>query len=70
MNFRPALPLASLLLATPARVFAQAQAQATIKPDGQFRYAIGAGTCYASGNTSASSVNLSGDGVKATTDSK
>lgn len=68
MNFRPALPLASLLLATPARVFAQAQA--TIKPDGQFRYAIGAGTCYASGNTSASSVNLSGDGVKATTDSK
>lgn len=68
MNFRPALSLAGLLLAAPMLVFAQAQA--TIKPDGQFRYAFGAGASYASGNTSSSSVNLSGDGVKVTADSK
>ncbi|MEP7099610.1 MAG: DUF481 domain-containing protein [Burkholderiales bacterium] len=68
MNFRPTLPLVGLLLAAPALVFAQAQA--TVKPDGQFRYAFGAGASYASGNTSASSVNLSGDGVNATADSK
>ncbi len=68
MTFRPAPPLAGLLLAAPIVAFAQAQA--TIKPDGQFRYAFGAGASYASGNTSASSVNLSGDGVKATADSK
>jgi putative salt-induced outer membrane protein len=68
MNFRPTLSLAGLLLAAPGFVFAQAQA--TIKPDGQFRYAFGAGASYASGNTSASNVNLSGDGVKATADSK
>jgi len=47
-----------------------AQAQATIKPDGQFRYALGAGASYASGNTNASSVNITGDGVRATSDSK
>ena len=49
---------------------AVAQAQATIKPDGQFRYALGAGASYASGNTSASSASVSGDGVHATADSK
>lgn len=68
MKFRPILSLAGLLLAAPTLVLAQAQA--TIKPDGQFRYALGAGASYASGNASASSVNLSGDGVKATADSK
>jgi putative salt-induced outer membrane protein YdiY len=47
-----------------------AQAQATIKPDGEFRYAFGAGASYASGNTDASSVNLTGDGVRATAGSK
>jgi len=68
MNTRPTLALASLLLTVPALSFAQAQA--TIKPDGQFRYAFGAGATYASGNTSTASVNLSGDCVKATSDSK
>jgi len=68
MKFRPSLSLAGLLLVAPTLLFAQAQA--TIKPDGQFRYALGAGASYASGNTSAASVNLSGDGVRATADSK
>ncbi|MEO6030636.1 MAG: DUF481 domain-containing protein, partial [Burkholderiaceae bacterium] len=68
MNIRPAFCLSALLLAVPG--LALAQAQATVKPDGQFRYALGAGVSYASGNTDASSVNLSGDGVRATADSK
>jgi putative salt-induced outer membrane protein YdiY len=63
MTIRRTATLAGLLLAAPALAFAQAQA--TVKPDGQFRYALGAGASYASGNTSAASVNLSGDGVRA-----
>ena len=65
---RPDLVAAVALVATP--VLALAQVQATIKPDGQFRYALGAGASYASGNTNASSVNVAGDGVRATSDSK
>lgn len=57
-------PLACLLLAAlPGISFAQAQA--TIKRDNQYRYAFTAGTSYASGNTDASSVALSADGVRA-----
>ncbi|HSI47989.1 MAG TPA: DUF481 domain-containing protein [Ideonella sp.] len=46
------------------------QAQATVKPDGQMRYALGAGASYSSGNTSAASVNLNGEAVQASEDSK
>jgi len=67
-NSRPGLIAAAVLAAAPALSFAQAQA--TIKPDGQFRYALGAGASYASGNTNASSVNITGDGVRADADSK
>ena len=67
MNLRPRT-LALALIAAPG--LALAQAQATIKPDGEFRYALGAGASYASGNSDASSVNLSGDIVRATADSK
>jgi putative salt-induced outer membrane protein len=71
MNFRRCRPLALAplaILCMPAIVLAQAQA--TIKPDGQFRYALGAGASYASGNTSSSSINISGDGVRADDQSK
>ncbi len=68
MTIRLAPCLAALVLAAPT--LALAQAQATIKPDGKFRYALGAGASYASGNTDASSVHLSGDGVRATPHSK
>jgi len=61
-------PLALPLFAAPALAFAQAQA--TVKPDGEFRYALGAGASYQSGNTNASSINLSADGVRATADDK
>ncbi len=64
----PATLLLAGLLAAPPLAFAQAQA--TVKTDDQFRYAFGAGASYASGNTSAANVNLSGDGVRATTDRK
>lgn len=65
------LALASLLsLVATGQALAQAQAQATVKPDGQFRYALGAGGSYASGNTQASSVNFAAEAVEATADSK
>lgn len=47
-----------------------AAAQATVKPDGQFRYALGAGASFSSGNSDAKSVNLTGEGVRATDTSK
>ncbi|CAN5358541.1 hypothetical protein BH09PSE5_BH09PSE5_50600 [soil metagenome] len=47
-----------------------AQVQATIKPDGQWRYALGAGGSAASGNSSSASVNVSGAAVRATDGSK
>jgi putative salt-induced outer membrane protein YdiY len=50
--------------------FAQAQAQATVKPDGQWRYALGAAASLARGNTSSTNVNLSGDAVNMTSFSK
>ena len=60
-------PLALSLLAAPAL----ALAQATVKPDGEFRYALGLGASYQSGNTDdASSVNLSADGVRKTEQDK
>lgn len=60
--------LCPIVVAMPG--LALAQAQATVKPDGKFRYALGAGGSYSSGNTSAASVNLSGDSVRATDDTK
>ena len=61
-------PLTLSLFATPT--LALAQAQATVKPDGEFRYALGLGASYQSGNTNASSANLSADGVRATEQDK
>jgi putative salt-induced outer membrane protein len=46
---------------------AGAHAQATVKPDGQWRYALGAAASASSGNTESSSLNFSGEGVRATT---
>jgi putative salt-induced outer membrane protein len=60
MTIRPAPLLAGLLAVAPAIAFAQA----TVKPDDQFHYALGAGASYSSGNTSAASVNVSGDGIR------
>jgi len=43
-----------------------AQAQATVKPDGQWRAVFGLGLSYASGNTDASNLSMTGDAVRAT----
>lgn len=59
-----------LLLCALAVAPGLASAQATLKRDGEFRYALGAGASYSSGNTDAASINLSGEGVRATADSK
>lgn len=43
-----------------------ARAQATLKPDGQWRHAIGLGLSYASGNSESSTLTLNADGVRQT----
>jgi putative salt-induced outer membrane protein len=46
------------------------QAQATLKPDGQTRAAIGLGASFATGNSESSNLSLNADLVRATEDSK
>ncbi|MDO9193808.1 MAG: DUF481 domain-containing protein, partial [Undibacterium sp.] len=43
-----------------------AQAQATLKPDGQFRATLGLGASVSSGNTSSKNLSLNADGVRLT----
>ncbi|HKX94716.1 MAG TPA: DUF481 domain-containing protein [Methylibium sp.] len=57
---RFAAPAAVLLAAAPA------WAQVTILPDGQWRHLFGVGASIASGNSDASSLNLSADSARAT----
>jgi len=56
------------LLVTAAAVGATglAHAQATVKPDGQFRASLGLGAAFSSGNTKTSNLSINGDGVRAT----
>lgn len=49
-----------------AAVPEDARAQLTIKEDDQWRYAMGVGASWASGNSSSKSVNVTADAVKAT----
>ena len=70
MKCRSTTLLAGAIALAPALVPALVHAQATVKRDGQFRYSLGAGASYSSGNTSAASVNIDADGVRATQDSK
>ncbi len=61
---------ARVLVSTVTLAASAAFAQATVKPDGQWRYALGAGASFSSGNTDSSSINLNGEGVRATADDK
>jgi putative salt-induced outer membrane protein len=47
-----------------------AQAQVTLRPDGQWRHLVGVGASVASGNTRTTSLNLSLDSVRATYEDK
>jgi len=47
-----------------------AHAQATVKPDGQFRAVVGLGASFASGNTDSSNISLNADAVRATAQDK
>jgi putative salt-induced outer membrane protein YdiY len=47
-----------------------AQAQATVKPDGQMRAAVGIGASLSSGNTKASNLSIAGEAVRATDQDK
>lgn len=55
--------IASALLCVPA---APAHAQATVKPDGRFRAAIGLGASASGGNSRSTNLSFTGDGVRAT----
>lgn len=55
---------------TLALAAATALAQATVKPDGQFRSAIGLGASFSSGNTKATNLSLNADAVRATDQNK
>jgi putative salt-induced outer membrane protein YdiY len=66
-HLSPALAATLLALASGA---ALAQATATVKEDGRWHAALGAAAINSSGNTNASSFNLSGDVVRATADDK
>jgi putative salt-induced outer membrane protein YdiY len=59
-----------VLTCTLALASGLAQAQATVKPDGQFRAALGLGASATSGNSSSRNLSLTGDGVRATQDDK
>lgn len=60
-----ALALSAGMLAAGA-----AHAQATVKPDGKWRYVLGAGASFASGNSDAKMLNLNAEGVRATAQDK
>lgn len=47
-----------------------ARAQATVKPDGRFRTAIGLGASHSTGNSRSSNLSLAADGVRATDSDK
>jgi len=60
------LVCAATLLATAGL----ANAQATVKPDGQMRSSIGLGAAFTSGNTKSSNLTLNGEAVRATANDK
>jgi putative salt-induced outer membrane protein len=62
IRFCRPLPLAFVLAALPGLAFSQA----TVKADGLWRSAVGAGASFSSGNSESSSVTLTGEAVRAT----
>ena len=58
--------LLAVVLSGAALASGPAHAQATLKPDGQWRHAIGLGLSYASGNSESSNLTLNADGVRQT----
>jgi len=54
------------IIALAASACTLVQAQATVKPDGQFRAALGLGASMSSGNTDATNLSLTGDAVRVT----
>jgi putative salt-induced outer membrane protein YdiY len=64
------LRLAQLAAAAALALPALSHAQATVKPDGQFRASLGLGASLTSGNTRSTSFALAGDAVRATEQDK
>ncbi|MCO5120252.1 MAG: DUF481 domain-containing protein [Burkholderiaceae bacterium] len=70
MNRTPVRVLLSVALLGGVIASGPAHAQATLKPDGQWRHAIGLGLSYASGNSESSTLTLNADGVRQTESDK
>lgn len=66
MNRTRARVLLAAALLGGAMAAGPAYAQATLKPDGQWRHAIGLGISYASGNSESSTLTFNADGVRQT----
>lgn len=66
MNRTQARVLLAAALLGGVLVSGPARAQATLKPDGQWRHAIGIGLSYASGNSESSTLTINADGVRQT----
>lgn len=64
-RIRSAIVLSSAMLLSGA-----AYGQATVKDDGKWRYALGAGASFSSGNSDSTKVNLDAEGVRATAQDK
>jgi putative salt-induced outer membrane protein YdiY len=64
-HIRSAIVLSSVMLLDGA-----AYGQATVKDDGKWRYALGAGASFSSGNGDSTKANLDAEGVRATAQDK
>ncbi len=67
---RGSLPAAAALAGMASLFISTASAQVLVKKDNQWRYSLGAGASLSSGNSSARSVNLTADALKATAQDK
>lgn len=70
MKMNKTLVLTAITAAVFGTLSSASFAQATVKDDGQWRYALGLGASVASGNTDATTLNASADAVRKTAQDK
>lgn len=70
MNRSVIAVLVGLVVAGSVALPQPASAQATLKPDGKWRHAVGLGLSYASGNSKSTTLTVNADGVRQTRQDK
>ncbi len=68
--FRGSWPAAAAMAGMASLCISTASAQVLVKKDNQWRYSLGAGASLSSGNSSARSVNVTAEALKATAQDK